>query len=364
MGRADTSLIALTVLFVLSGVLMVFDTTYFYSKTYASGGYSMLMKHLVSVLIGGGLVWFFSRLRSAQLETYARHVLAGAAVLLTFTHLPGVQSCANGACRWVSVGFMNFQPAELVKFAFVIFMASELAHKDDEEIISWRYTIFPLLGATLALQLVLIAQPDFGATVLLAVLAFSLLFLGGVPFRRLAVLLAPCVALAVVLVRLEPYRLKRFLCFLDPWVESTGACYQLVQSFRTFASGGITGIGLGSSLQKTGWLPEAHTDFVFAVIGEESGLIGAYAVLMLFCVFGYRGFRIAHRHSQQFGQLLAAGLTLIIVTQALINMGVVLGLLPTKGLVLPFLSYGGSSMLITLASVGVLIGLSREIRES
>lgn len=360
--RPDPAIAALTLLFVSVGVLMVFDTTYFYSQTYLGDGYMMLGKHGTSIVMGVILLLLMARTRSYHLERWARPALVIALLFVALTLIPGVGSCVKGACRWIRIGPLNFQPAELAKCTFVIYLAAELTRKG-EELRDWRKGLLPTLAVVAGLAALFLKQPDFGTTVLIGALSFALMFLAGVPLRHLAACILPLVGAAVVLVQQEPYRLKRFLCFLDPWVEPQGACYQLVQSFRTFASGGITGSGLGSSMQKTGWLPEAHTDFVFAVIGEEGGLVGAIAVLLLFTLFSYRGFRVAHRHPQMFGQLLAAGITLLISLQVLINMGVVLGLLPTKGLVLPFLSYGGSSMMVTLACVGILMSLSRELRE-
>lgn len=361
-GRADPSLVWLTVLFVTLGILLVFDTTYFRSKMYYDSGFQMLAKHLVSIVMGVALLGVLARRRSSTIRLWARPVLALSVVLLVLTHVPGIKHCANGACRWVNLGPLNFQPAELVKLAFVVVVAGHLCSVQ-KRVHEWRYGIIPVIALMAALQLILVLQPDFGTVVLLGALAVSLMFLAGVPPLKLGLLCLPLVMGAVLLVQLEPYRLRRFLCFLDPSQDPLGACYQLKQSFRTFASGSYTGIGLGSSLQKSGWLPEAHTDFVFAIVGEEGGLAGASFVLLLFVVFVYRGLRIAYRHPEPFGQLLAAGLTLTIAIQVLINMGVVLGLLPTKGLALPFLSYGNSSMLATLASVGMLLALSRELRE-
>jgi cell division protein FtsW len=361
-GRADPSLVWLTVLFVTLGILLVFDTTYFRSKMYYDSGFQMLAKHLVSIAMGVALLGVLARRRSATIRLWARPVLALSVLLLLLTHVPGIKHCANGACRWVNLGPLNFQPAELVKLAFVAVVAGHLCSVQ-KRVAEWRYGVIPVVALMAVLQVVLVLQPDFGTVVLLGALAISLMFLAGVPTLKLGLLCLPLVMAAVMLVQLEPYRLRRFLCFLDPSQDPLGACYQLKQSFRTFASGSYTGIGLGSSLQKSGWLPEAHTDFVFAIVGEEGGLAGACFVLLLFILFVYRGLRIAYRHPEPFGQLLAAGLTLTIAIQVLINMGVVLGLLPTKGLALPFLSYGNSSMLATLASVGILLALSRELRE-
>jgi cell division protein FtsW len=360
--RPDPSILLLTLLFVVAGVLLVFDTTYFFSKTYYGGGYAMIGKHITSILLGLIAMFALSQTRSDTIEKWARPVFVIATLAVAATNIPQVGTCTNGACRWISFGPFNFQPAEFAKLSFVVFASSELARKG-KKLSQWREGIAPILGFMLVLQAPLLLQPDFGSIVLVGLLAMSLMFLAGVPIKQLGLVCGVLAACGAALVKAEPYRIKRFLCFLDPWEQSQGACYQLVQSFRTFASGGYTGIGLGSSLHKAGWLPEAHTDFVFAIIGEEGGLAGATIVLMFFSIFVYRGFRVAHRHPAQFGRLLAAGIALMFALQVLINMGVVLGILPTKGLVLPFLSYGGSSILVMLAAVGVLMSASRELRE-
>jgi cell division protein FtsW len=360
--KPDPSIVLLTSLFVVAGLLLVFDTTYFYSKTYYGGGYAMIGKHLVSIVLGLIAMLVLSNTRSDTMERWARPAFIVATLAVVATAIPQIGTEVNGARRWISLGFFNLQPAEFAKLAFVVFVASELSRKG-KKLADWRRGIGPILGFMVVLQLPLLLQPDFGSIVLVGLLAMSLMFLAGVPLRQLGVVCGGLGGLAAILIQAEPYRVKRFLCFLNPWEEAQGACYQLVQSFRTFASGGYTGIGLGSSLHKAGWLPEAHTDFVFAIVGEEGGLVGATIVLAFYSVFVYRGFRVAHRHPAQFGQLLAAGIALMFALQVLINMGVVLGMLPTKGLVLPFLSYGGSSMIVMLAAVGILMSVSRELRE-
>ena len=361
-GRADAALVWLTVALVTGGVLIVFDTTYFRSQASYANGFAMLGRHLSSIVMGTALLGLLSHRRSRTIARLARPAFIAATLLLLLTHVPGVSHCANGACRWVTLGPLNFQPSELAKLAFVALAASILTDAGTR-VRDWRHGIAPVIGLMALLQLILVTQPDFGSVVLIGSLAFALMYLAGVPIHHLLVIAVPACMLAALAVKLEPYRMRRFLCFLEPWADGQGACYQLVQSFRTFASGGLTGLGLGSSMQKSGWLPEAHTDFVFAVVGEEGGIAGAVFVLLLFIVFVYRGMRIAYKHPDTYGQLLAAGLTLSLALQVLINMGVVLGLLPTKGLALPFLSYGNSSMLATLATVGMLMALSREVRE-
>jgi len=342
--------------------MFVFDTSYFFSQRTYGDGYRMITKHAVSVVLGGILMVVLSRCRSDSLERIAKPAFLVALGLLLLPLVPGVGSCTKGACRWVNVGPLNVQPAELAKCAFVVYLAAMLTRKGNQ-LRDWKHGLAPTLAVMVLLGTILLLQPDFGSAVLIGIIGMAMMFLAGVPLWQLALLAVPAGAGAALLVIFEPYRLRRFLCFLDPNEDPGGACYQLVQSYRTFGSGGLSGIGLGNSIQKTGYLPEAHTDFIFSVIGEEMGLVGAFVVLLCFAALAYRGFRVAHRHPERFGQLLAAGLTLALTAQALINMGVVLGLLPTKGLVLPFISYGGSSMMMSLAAIGVLMSLSRELRE-
>ncbi len=360
--RPDPWIVALTVLLVATGVLLVFDTTYFFSQTNFGDGYLMLTKHVVSIVLGTGLLWMFAHTRSDRLEEWARPAFIAALALLAVPLIPGVGSCSKGACRWVTFGPLNIQPAELAKVAYVVFIASLLTRNRDR-LGELTRGLIPTLAVMGSLAVLLLAQPDLGTVALIGLVGVAVMFLAGVPMRHLALLAIPVVVGGYYLVAKVPWRLKRILCFTDAWADPKGACYQLVQSYRTFGSGGVEGIGLGASLQKTGWLPEAHTDFVIAVIGEEGGLIGALMVVICFAILAYRGFRVAHRHPETFGQLLAAGITLALTFQALVNMGVVLGLLPTKGLVLPFLSYGGSAMMASLAAMGILMSLSRELRE-
>jgi cell division protein FtsW len=360
--RPDPWIVALTSLFLITGILLVFDTTFWYSEKNYDDGYRMIIKHGVSVVLGLIGMWSLSRFRSDLLERYSKPLFVVAAAMLLLPLVPGLGTCTKGACRWVNLGPMNFQPAEFAKIAFVVYVAAALTRKAGH-LRDWRYGLGPTCLVMGILATLLMLQPDFGTAVLVCLLGAALMFLAGVPAWQLGGLGALGAAAMGVAIMLEPYRLKRMLCFLNPDEDPSGACYQLIQSYRAFGSGGIGGIGVGASRQKSGWLPEAHSDFVFAVIGEEAGLIGACVIVILFALLAYRGLRIANRHPDAFGQLLAAGVTLAIALQALINMGVVIGLLPTKGLALPFLSYGGSSMLVSLAFIGILMSLSRELRE-
>jgi cell division protein FtsW len=257
------------------------------------------------------------------------------------------------------LGPFSFQPSELAKVALVVYLAASLDHKH-ERLTDLRRGVLPHCLVAGALALLLLAEPDFGSAALVAVVLLGMLFAAGVRTRHLLLLCSAAIPGMVALMVAEPYRVKRLMTFLDYNLDPRGDGFQLRQSLIAFGSGGMAGVGLGQSQQKMFFLPAAHTDFIFSVIGEELGLLGALLVLGLFALIALRGFRIAVAHPERFGALLAFGVTLLLVVQGLLNVGVVLGCLPTKGLVLPFISYGGSAMLLTMAEVGVLLALARE----
>jgi cell division protein FtsW len=267
----------------------------------------------------------------------------------------------NGSRRWLRLGPLSFQPAELAKLALVVYLAAFLARKRDELGEFWRGMVPPLaVGGTLAA--LVLAQPDLGSCLTLLVLTVGLLFLAGAPTRSLALLVGPALSLAALAVWLAPYRMRRVFAFLDPWQDPRGSGFQIIQSWLALGGGGLTGRGIGESKQKLFYLPEAHTDFIFAVLGEELGFLGAAAVVVLFAVLVWRGLRIGIRAADPFGAYLALGITVLVATQTLVNLGVVTGMLPTKGLPLPFLSFGGSALLMTMLATGMLLNISQDAR--
>jgi len=285
-------------------------------------------------------------------------LLAVTLLLLAATFLPAVGRTVNGARRWVRLGMFTFQPAEIMKFTIVVYLSSYISTKQ-ERLRDFREGLLPafiVVGGLLALAML---QPDFGTVMAMGLVTLIMVFAGGARSAHLAgmaLALAPFVYAAVAL---KAYRLRRVLAFLDPWADPQGAGHQIVQSYLAFGSGGVLGRGLGEGRQKLLFLPERHSDFIFAVIGEDLGLWGACLVLVLFGVILWRGVRIALA-AEGFSRMFALGLTLLICVQALINMAVVTGLIPTKGIALPLVSYGGSALVVTLASVGVLLNISKE----
>ncbi len=254
---------------------------------------------------------------------------------------------------------MSFQPAELAKLALVVYLAAFLAKRRDA-LGGLRQGLLTPLAVAGALAALVLAQPDLGNCLTLLALTFSLLFLAGVRPLHLALVLAPAVPLLALVIWAAPYRLRRITAFMDPWADPRGSGFQIIQSWLALGNGGLLGQGIGGSTQKLFYLPESHTDFIFAIIGEELGFVGAAAVVGLFTVLVWRGLRVGLRAPDPFGAYLALGITVLIATETLVNLGVVTGMLPTKGLPLPFISFGGSALLVTMLATGVLLNISQQ----
>lgn len=358
LNHPDVALLVSTAALVCLGIVCVFNASYFFAQDRFGAPLLFFWKHLVAVGLGSLVLVAVSQLRLEVIERGAYVLLLLSAVLLVAVLIPGVGVLRGGARRWLSLGVMMVQPSELAKFAVIAYLARSITRKQDR-MQTWRFGILPHLLLVALCTALIASQPDFGTAAIIWLVLLLMLFVGGGRPLHVGTLTAAVAGGVVVAIWAEPYRAARFLAFLDPWKHSKDTAFQLVQSLIAFGSGGVIGNGLGASKQKMFFLPEAHNDFIFAVVGEELGLAGALLVLALFAVVGYRGFRIALRHPDCFGSLLAFGITVSLLLCALVNVGVVLGLLPTKGLPLPFVSYGGSAMLGALAQVGVLAALSR-----
>jgi len=340
------------------GVTMVLSTSYVYSQERFADGMYFFRKQLIAIGAGTAGLVVASLLPAAAYRKLAYPLLALAFLVLVLVLIPGIGVARGGARRWLALPGFAFQPAELAKLAVVLYLAHSMTRKE-ERIRTFAVGVLPHLLVGGALLALLLLEPDFGTAVILALLLYMMLFIGGVKISHLlATGLLALPALVYIMMTAE-YRLRRLLIFLDPWRDPSSSGFQVIQSLIAFGSGQIFGRGLGEGRQKLFYLPEAHTDFVYSVIGEELGLLGASAVLVLFGIIVLRGLRLAARIEEPFEQYLAFGLTLVLGLQALIHMGVVMGIMPTKGLVLPFISYGGSAMVVNLTEAGILLGLSR-----
>jgi len=281
--------------------------------------------------------------------------------LLVLVLVPGFGISVGGSARWLGVGFIRVQPSELAKLAVVVFAADVLTRRADH-IRSTRLTVVPVLLVFSSIALLVVVQPDLGTTLVLVCIVMAVLFIAGVPLHTMVGVSALAGVGTFLAGMTKSYRRGRLLCFLHPASDPGNACYQLRQSLVGLGSGHVTGVGLGASRAKWGFLPNAHTDFIFAIIGEEVGLIGSLLVAGLFVAFAVLGVRAASRAPDRFGVLLAGGITAWVVGQAFINIGAAIGTLPITGVPLPFVSFGGSSLVIAMAATGILINIARQSR--
>jgi cell division protein FtsW len=340
------------------GVVMVYSTSSATAVLSDGDPTGLVVRQAAYALLGGGAYLLFARMRPAALERLSGPLLLISGFLLIVLFLPGVGTTVNGSRRWISIGSVaQIQPSELAKLALALWIASALAR--DPGRITRRGGLIPYLVVTGLFAGLVLIEPDMGTASVMVALAFTMLLVGGAPARTLAGVLAAVGLLGVIAALAEPYRRERVTAFLDPWADPAGAGFQAVQAQVALGSGGVRGVGLGDGLQKAFYLPEAHTDMILATVGEELGLLGVLAVLAAFAMVALAGYRIAMGASSLRHQVLAAGLTTTIVAQAAINIGAVLGVLPVTGVPLPFVSFGGSSMVVLLASTGILVNIAR-----
>jgi cell division protein FtsW len=323
-----------------------------------------MIRHLVYLAIGLGACIATMMVPIATWQRLGWWMLLGAFALLVGVLVPGIGREVNGSMRWIGFSFFNVQPSEVAKVFVVIFLAGYLVRRQQEVRDSWMgffkpfFVLLPMAG-------LLLMEPDFGATVVMMGAAAAMLFLGGVGLFRFALMVVLAVVSVVLLVKAQPYRMARLVTFTDPWSDQFGSGYQLTQALIAFGRGEWFGVGLGNSVQKQFYLPEAHTDFVFSVLAEELGVVGSLCTVALFVFVCIRGMYIgiwAERAKHFFGAYMAYGLSFLWIGQFLINIGVNVGLLPTKGLTLPFLSYGGSSLVICCVCLGLLLRIEWESR--
>lgn len=357
-GLVDVWIVAVAVGLVIFGVVMVYSASAVYAdRTFHDGQY-FLRRQLVFAVLS---MVAMAVAATVPLSWWRRGTYAIFAVaVLLMVALPMVGREVGGATRWISLGPVNIQPAELLKLALVLWLAHSLAKKTDQ-VRSFAIGFLPHALVAGVLMVLCLAQPDFGSAMIVALLTFVLLFASGAKTGYLlgaVLLLAP---VAYFLVRISPYRMRRIRAFLDPFAHRYDVGYQISESLMSYGSGGLTGEGLGDSRLKLFYLPEAHTDFIGAVVGAELGFLGVCFMVALFGLLTWRGFVVSLHAPGDYPRFLALGVTMIVTLQAAINLAVSLGLVPTKGLVLPFVSYGGSSLLVCSTAVGLLLNVSRQV---
>ncbi|MYA38335.1 MAG: putative lipid II flippase FtsW [Acidimicrobiia bacterium] len=323
------------------------------------GQYHFFFRQLLGVLLGTVVLLVTSRVPYQLYRRFAVYLFVGALALLFLVLLVGVE--VGGSSRWLRFGPLGFEPSELAKFAVIVLMASLISRGRGvfDDLKSYTSVVLLVLGSV---GFLLIQQPDFGTTVLIVICAFVVLWVGGAPLSYMAGSTAVAAGLAILLAVIAPYRLDRLRGFLDPWGDAADTGYQLIQSWVALGTGGLWGVGPGNSRARWFYLPNAHTDFIFAIIGEEIGLVGGLFVITLFVVLVVLGWMVARRAPDHFGQMLAAGITAWLGFQGLINVGGVLGWMPITGITLPFISYGVSSLVVNMGALGVLLNGARQGR--
>jgi cell division protein FtsW len=353
-------LLGITIALIAFGVVMVFSASAVYAQQRYGDGHYFLVRQGIYAAIALPLMLGIAHVDHRRFRTLTYPALFVSAALLLYVAM-GFGQRAGGAARWISVGPVHVQPAEMAKLALVLWLASSLSKKQ-EAIRSFKVGILPHVLVMGVFCVLCLCQPDFGSAAMIVALTVVMLFVAGAKIGPIALVTLGLTAIGGLLVVIHPYRMRRIEAFLDPFGHRRDAGYQIAESILSFGSGGALGVGIGDSRQKLFFLPEAHTDFISAIVGEELGFVGVALLVLAFTWIVVRGVGIAFRAADDYGTFLAVGVSSFVGLQALTNLGVALGMLPTKGLVLPFLSYGGSALLVNAAAMGILLSVSRTAR--
>lgn len=344
------------------GVVMTYSASAVYAERIYSDPYHFLFRQLIYAVLGTVILFFTASVPLAFWKRHARTMILIAIFLLMLVYLPVIGHSAGGAQRWIGLGIINFQPAEFAKIAVSLYLADYLSRKKNIIKKGSLSAFFPpliLIGCISALTLL---QPDLGSTAFILLIVFTLFFLGGIGLRYIVGAVAVTAPVFYFLVARVPYRVSRITAYLNPWEDPQGSGFQMIQSFLAFGLGGIKGVGLGQGMQKLFYLPSSYNDFIFSIIGEELGLVGILFVLVLYAGIFVCGIQMAENATQDYERFLIIALVLSIVLQAIIHMLVTTGLIPTKGLPLPFVSFGGTALIFNMMAVGLLMGLDRQVR--
>ncbi len=361
MRSARRGLLIVTAILLAFGVVMVYSSSAIYARdTYGDATY-FLKRHLIYLVLGLLCAGFILAMDPKQIRRWSKPFMVLVLLMLAAVLVPGIGHKVSGARRWFRFGGFSLQPSELAQMGIILYFADVLTRKRGmlRDFFQGVLPALMVLGATVVLVL---AEPDLGTSVAIAVVAILMLLLAEVRWKFILPMFLAAVPVGVLLVLMKPYRVRRVLAYLNPWADPEGAGFQLIQSLVALGSGGLLGLGLGESRQKLFYLPAAHTDFIFSVIGEELGLVGAIGTLILLGLLCWYGIRMAASCSDPFGFLTGMGIVLMIAFETLVHVGVTTGAIPTKGLPLPFISYGGSSLMVNLISIAVLLNVARPAR--
>lgn len=356
--KIDKILLLSTIIISIFGLLMIYSSSSIWSEYKFNDPFYYVKHQGLFFLFGIILMFIISKIDYNLYKKYSNHILITCLILLILVLIPGIGKIRNGSRSWFGIGGFGIQPSEAAKLGLIIF-TSKYLENSDRKIKSFKSGVLPILGITLLIFFLIMLQPDLGTGVILTISIISLLFIAGVDMKFFFISGIIGVIGVIILILIAPYRMDRITSFIDPWSDSLGTGFQIIQSLYAIGPSGLLGKGLGNSIQKHFYLPEPQTDFIFAIISEELGILGIIIVASLFILIIYRGFKIAINCNDKFGKYIAFGITFGLSFQTLLNLMVVVGLIPVTGVTLPFLSYGGSSLLITLCSIGILLNISR-----
>ena len=354
--KLDPVLLLSTFILVGFGIVMVYSASFAVADQRMGDPYHFLKKQAVAAVLGIVLLVVAARINYHIWQSLSLPLLLASVVLLGVLILPGMRREIGGSSRWLKLASFSFQPAELAKLALVIYLARSLTRKDGR-MKEFTVGFLPHVIVLGVMFLLVLKQPDFGTGIFFASVVFIMLFVAGTRLVFLGGAVGAVLPVLIYLAVKADYRWERLVAFWDPWKDPGGAGFQIIQSFLAFGAGKIFGVGLGEGRQKLFYLPEVHTDFIFSVVGEELGLIGVTVLVALFVLLIIRAFQVSLRAPDLFGTSLSLGITVLVAIQTLLNMGVVMGLLPTKGSTLPFISYGGTSLMVNLMAVGILLNI-------
>ena len=358
MRETRVNLTVIILALVCMGIVMIYSASCVNALENFHDSLYYLKRHVLFLIMGLVACLGVMSMDYRRIQPYAKKILGLSFILLVLVLIPHIGTESYGARRWFKLGIFHFQPSEFAKLAVIIYTADFLSRKQ-KLIRNFRQGFLPPILVVGVACLLTVKQPDLGTTIEMAMVVFGLMLIAGARFLHLVGIAIAAVPIVVYLVVKEPYRMARIIAFLDPWQDSQGIGFQLTQSQIALGSGGFFGVGLGHSQQKLFYLPAAHTDFILSIIGEELGLIGALAIIILFVLFIWTGIRLIRQTHESFGYFLSIGIILMLGLQAMVNVGVSIGAFPTKGLPLPFISYGGSALIFHLLAIGLILNVSK-----
>jgi cell division protein FtsW len=361
-GDPAVLLTLITAALLILGLVMILSASSVTSFATYGSSFRYFEKQLIWAVLGVVAYLGFARFDYKKLRGVGYISVVVSALMLLAVLIPGVGITAGGSSRWLGFGALSFQPSEVAKLTLVLFAAEVFSRKDERSLKEFLHAMIPVVPVAGFLAMLIMLQPDLGTTVLVGFVAIGVMFVAGTPLVYLIPVVGAGSGLAAAVAMLKPYMRARLLVFMHPWADPLGKGYQTIQSLIAMGSGGWLGVGLGASRQKWAYVPNAHTDFIYAILGEEMGLLGTLAVLGMFAFLAYLGIKVARRAPDRFGMLVASGITVWISLQALINMGAVSGALPVTGVPLPLVSFGGSSLVITLVGMGILTNIATQSR--